>query len=110
MSIVAALIFASASPLASPSDYVFAPFANVSNAAAFIKGEIMGNDADYKTIRAEDLAFLQEAWCERAALAQGDWSEQTNKTESIAIRWWYGFTAYPNVGLTKYLQSDSGLP
>ena len=110
MSIVAALIFAALSPLTSPSDYVFAPFANVSNAAAFIKGEIMGKDADYKSIRAEDLAFLQEAWCERAALALGRWSEQKNATESIAIRWWDGFIAYPNVGLTKYLQSDSGLP
>ena len=111
MSIAVAILFAAVSPLASPSDYVFAPFTNNENAAAFIKGEIMGADADYVAIRAEDFAFLQEAFAERAALANGSWATTTsNATESLKIGDWHGWFINPNGGLWKYLQSDSGLP
>ena len=110
MSIVAALIFAAVSPLASPSDYVFAPFTNNANAAAFIKGEIMGADTDYRSIRGEDLAFLQEAFGERSAMASGSWRAYTNATECLKIDDWYGWSINPNAGTARYLQSSSGLP
>ncbi len=110
MSIASAILFAALSPLASPSGYVFAPFTNNANAAAFIKGEIMGADADYVAIRAEDLAFLQEAFCERAALASGTWSAQTNATESLKINEWTGWSVNPDSGFSKYINSSAGLP
>ena len=110
MSIVAALIFAAVSPLASPSDYVFAPFANESNAVSFIKGEIMGAGADYKSISAEDLAFLQEAMSERGALSGGSWGVFTNATEGLKIKEWAGWSVNPDVGFSKYINSSAGLP
>lgn len=110
MSILAAITFAAASPLASPSDYVFAPFADESNAVAFIKGEIMGADADYRSIRAEDLAFLHEAMCERAALANGSWPTVTNATGGLKTGDWTGFSVYLGIGDSKYLQPGTELP
>ena len=110
MSIVAALIFAAVSPLASPSDYVFAPFANESNAVSFIKGEIMGKDADYKSIRAEDLAFLQEAFCERRALSVGIFSEVTNNVDGLRIGDYSSFIIQLSEGTGIYLDSVAELP
>ena len=110
MIILAALIFAAASPLASPSDYVFAPFANESNAVSFIKGEIMGAGADYKSIRAEDLAFLQEAFAERRALSVGIFSEVTNNVDGLRIGDYSSFTILLSEGTSIYLDSVAELP
>ena len=66
------LIFAATSPLSSASDYIFAPFRNVNAAGDFIAGRIMGKTGDYQILRAEDAAYLQEAWNERFYLQFGD--------------------------------------
>ena len=63
--------FAATSPLPSASDYVFAPFRDVNDATDFIDGRIMGKTGDYQILRAEDVAYLQEAWNERFYLQAG---------------------------------------
>lgn len=62
--IILSLILAAVSPLATANDYVFARPA-VTNA---IHGLVMGDTGDYGTMRYEDVAFLKEAFSERAAL------------------------------------------
>lgn len=61
------------SPLASTNDYYY-----TTPKTTNIFGRVMGENGDYKLVRAEDLAFINEAWAERAALAGS--AGETNAT------------------------------
>lgn len=65
------LLLAATSALSSPSDYIFAPFVDTNAAAYWIDGRIMGSGADYRYVRAEDVAWICEGWAERNCLNVG---------------------------------------
>lgn len=71
MVLASILLFAATSPLSSANDYIFAPFRSKADAAHWIEGRIMGVSGDYRILRAEDVAYLDEAWAERKALYDG---------------------------------------
>lgn len=79
------LFFAATSPLSSASDYIFAPFRDVNAAADYIEGRIMGKTGDYQILRAEDVAYLQEAWNERLYLQAGNMPSEYNFTSNRVI-------------------------
>lgn len=55
---------AAVSPLTSTNDYYYTK-PHTTN----IFGRVMGENGDYRLVRAEDIAFINEAWAERAMLA-----------------------------------------
>ena len=71
-------LFAAASPLPEPESYTFAPFGAGTNAGAFVKGEIFWPLPGIRAVRAEDLAFLEEAFAERYGFLYGGFSNTVN--------------------------------
>ena len=57
-------LVAATSPLATPGDYFY-----VAPKTTNICGRVMGENGDYGIVRYEDVAFINEAWAERLALA-----------------------------------------
>lgn len=94
---------AASSPLASASDYIFsAPPSNV------VHGVISGPDCDVRTMRAEDVAYLDEALAERAAILCGS----TNAIDFCAMRtaptWVFGdFSAADTNGAIAVVAKDT---
>lgn len=84
----AILIFAAASALATPADYVFAPFADPVAATNFIQGIVMGSCGDYIRLRAEDPAYIDEAWQERVSLLEGHMplAGRVNVVSNMAVK------------------------
>ena len=64
-------LFATSSPLATPNDYVFAPFPTNSAPVSFIFGGNQWPLEGVRVARAEDLAFIDEAFKERHAWLLG---------------------------------------
>ena len=78
LSILPALVlfgaFAATVPQKSQYDYYFSiPNATNSVTRTNLIGEVIGQPPAYMTLRREDVAWLREAACERAALANGSW-------------------------------------
>ena len=114
MIIFAAILFAASSPLTSASDYIYAPFENVSNTVSFIKGKIIGSTPDYLAIRAEDIAFACEAMAERSHLAKVSSTNNvlTNVVKCLNIGWTNSnFNTFPVPGTDSkyYIQPDPPL-
>lgn len=102
------------SPLGSWRDYIFAPL-NPSNGASIVQGSVMGRGGGYRQVRAEDLAFLNEAVSERMAVMSGYWYPQTAPSNYVkALNWenppissFYQLAANPDTA--RYLDSREGL-
>lgn len=61
-------------PQKSQTDYYFSvPTATNSVTRTNLVGKVVGQPPAYRTLRREDVAWLREAACERAALANGSW-------------------------------------
>lgn len=71
-------LFAATSPLGGPEDYVFAPFGAGTNTAPFVKGEVEWPLPGIRAIRAEDLAFIDEAFAERYGFLESGFSNTVN--------------------------------
>ena len=80
------------SPLGTnPKNYVFAPFDDSAESSdrggtngvnALLQGYVMGPNASYRVIRAEDVAYMAEAVAERAAYLNG-WKQPRTYTNSL---------------------------
>ncbi len=68
MSACCNVAWAATSPLASTNDYYY-----TQPKTGSISGRVMGENADYRLVRAEDAAFINEAWEERYALGETSW-------------------------------------
>ena len=77
-------LFATSSPLATPNDYVFAPFPTNSAPVSFIFGGNQWPLEGVRVVRAEDLAFIDEAFKERHAWLLG--YGETNSTTYNVMR------------------------
>ena len=82
LGLAAPCLFAIQSPLRRPDSYLYAPLSE-SNGTSIIKGEIIGRNIDYGMMRAEDFAFFDEAFKERAALALSSPAPSTNVVKSL---------------------------
>lgn len=89
---IAASAEGATSPLGSAADYIFStPGTNV------VYGVVMGPGGDYGTMRAEDVAYLREAFNERAAVLAGAdsiiWDDP-----AVSHEWTFGSWAQPDGG------------
>ena len=83
--LLAALAAAAASsPIAGTNDFTFTrvTYTNIS-------GTVMGDAGDYRTMRYEDLAWLNEAIAERLAFT-GDYFDFTTNAPNLCTRWEFG--------------------
>lgn len=73
------------SPLSKESDYVYTTFKT--GGVSIIHGKILGKGGarDYSSLRAEDIAFLDEAFCERENLAAGGGEGATYDTNTLNV-------------------------
>ena len=92
MAVAAVCAHAVTSPLGTnPENYVFAPFDDSAESSdrggtngvkALLQGYVMGPNASYRVIRAEDVAYMAEAVAERAAYLNG-WKQPRTYTNSL---------------------------
>lgn len=82
------MLFAVISPLTSADDYIFAPFRSRNDATNWIEGRIMGTlpDEQYTVLRAEDVAYVYEAWAERSALCNGYMTPGFNTVSNLVLK------------------------
>ena len=90
--VVAVCTYAVTSPLGTdPENYVFAPFDDAINSSdrggtngvkVLLQGYVMGPNATYRVIRAEDVAYMAEAIAERAAYLNG-WNQPRTYTNHL---------------------------
>lgn len=97
-------------PQSSASDYIF----TVPAAPALIRGKVIDPDNPHGTIRYEDVAWLQEAYAERAAIASGSLpTPGSNVTERVSADDYYldplGWQDHDSLGIS-WLDGDAPLP
>lgn len=90
--VAAICVHAVESPLGTdPENYVFAPFDDSAESSdrggtngvnALLQGYVMGPNASYRVIRAEDVAYMAEAIAERAAYLNG-WKQPRTYTNRL---------------------------
>lgn len=97
-------------PQSSASDYIF----TVPAAPALIRGKVIDPDNPHGPIRYEDVAWLQEAYAERAAIASGRLpTPGSNVTERVSADDYYldplGWQDHDSLGIS-WLDGDAHLP
>lgn len=86
------LLLAATTPLSSANDYYY-----TTPKTKNICGRVMGENGDYKLVRAEDLAFINEAWAERVVLS--GYTSDTNATaEGTLVKGKYRHVAPSTIG------------